>query len=192
MRHAATRPCVALALTANACTNRTNPAEGEGISFERNSEFQGPHLRVFVTLQDGSVVSVNTADDSGRTRPAETPIPCHQARDWTFIKDTGEGIAVAYALASWDGNDPVDYLMAAGGRNSSGRSFPDCPSPNPSSTPSWTARRSTSQTRPPERPQGPPATKTKRHARRAGNGAHAKGESMPEARESRRSRVTGL
>ena len=72
------------------------------------------------------------------------------------------------------------------------QAFPDCPSPNPSSTPSWTARRSTSQTRPPERPQGPPATMTKCHARRAGNGAHAKGESMPEARERRRSRVTGL
>ena len=113
MRHAATLPCIALALTASACTTGPQASDDdEGISFERNSEFQGPHLRVFLTLEDGTEVSVNTVDDAVHTRPASTPIPGHQARDWTFVKDTGDGVAVAYALASWDGNDPADYLMA--------------------------------------------------------------------------------
>ena len=113
MRHAATLPCIVLMLTASACgTGPQATSDDEGIRFERNSEFQGPHLRVFLTLKDGTDVSVNTADDAVQTRPATTPIPGHQARDWTFVKDTGNGAAVAYALTSWDGDDPADYLMA--------------------------------------------------------------------------------
>ena len=128
MRHAATLACIALALTTSACTNRAgqqDSADDEGISFERNSEFQGPHLRVFLTLKDGTEVSVSTTDDAVQTRPAETPIPGHQARDWTFVKDTGNGTAVAYALASWDGNAPADYLMAGWWAQFPGQELPD-------------------------------------------------------------------
>ena len=90
-----------------------SPADEDGrISHERNTEFAGPKLRVFLTLQDGRKVSVNTADDAVDSRSAATPIPDHQARDWTFIKDIEEGTSIAYALVSWDGDDPADYLMA--------------------------------------------------------------------------------
>ena len=101
MRHAATLPCIVLMLTAGACgTGPQATDDDEGIRIVRNSEFQGPHLRVFLTLEDGTEVSVNTADDAVQTRPATTPVPGHQARDWTFVKDTGNGTAVAYALTS--------------------------------------------------------------------------------------------
>ena len=46
------------------------------------------------------------------SRSAVTPIPGHQARDWTFIKGVEQGTSIAYALVSWDGDDPADYLMA--------------------------------------------------------------------------------
>ena len=117
-----------LALTAGACANRGKPARhaGEGsIDFERNSEFSGPRLRVFLTLEDGREVSVNTADDAVATRPGLTPVPGHRARGWTFVKDTADGTSVAYALASWDGDDPADYLMAGWWAEFPGQHFPD-------------------------------------------------------------------
>ncbi len=87
--------------------------EDEGrITHVRNTEFAGPALRVFVTLEDGREVSVNTIDDAVQSRPGRTPIPGHRARDWTFVKDVEEGTSVVYALVSWDQDDPADYLMA--------------------------------------------------------------------------------
>ena len=102
---------LALVLGVSGCAG--SPADDEGgIDFERSSEFAGPKLRVFLTLEDGREVSVNTTDDAVDSRSAVTPIPGHQARDWTFIKDVEEGTSIAYALVSWDGDNPADYLMA--------------------------------------------------------------------------------
>ena len=106
---------ILLVLAAGACSRRDDPpppADEGTIDFERNSEFSGPHLRVFVTLDDGTEVSVNTADDAVATAPGATPIPGHQARTWTFVKDADIGTSAAYTLVSWDGDDPADYLMA--------------------------------------------------------------------------------
>ena len=102
---------VALVLGMSGCAGSPVDDEG-GIDFGRNSEFAGPKLRVFLTLEDGREVSVNTSDDAVDSRSAVTPIPGHQARDWTFIKDVEEGTSIAYALVSWDGDNPADYLMA--------------------------------------------------------------------------------
>ncbi|MCY4393952.1 MAG: hypothetical protein OXC10_02320 [Rhodospirillaceae bacterium] len=102
-------------LMVGACTNRGDPvseADDGPIKFERNSEFSGPRLRVFLNLPDGTPVSVNIEDDAVSTRPGRTVIPGHQARDWTFVKDAGIGTSVVYALVSWDPEDPADYLMA--------------------------------------------------------------------------------
>ena len=103
-----------LVLATSACSLRHLPPEDdEGpISFERNSEFSGPNLRVFLTLEDGRQVSVDTADDAVMTRARETIVPGHQGRDWTFVKDVEEGTSVVYALVSWDPAEPADYLMA--------------------------------------------------------------------------------
>ena len=119
---------IVLALTAGACSRRDDappPADEGTIDFERNSEFAGPRLRVFLTLEDGTEVSVNTADDAVATRPGATPVPGHRARDWTFVKDTDDGTSVAYALVSWDGDDPADYLMAGWWAQFPGQHLPD-------------------------------------------------------------------
>ena len=100
-----------LVLAVSGCARSPDDDEGS-IDFGRNSEFSGPALRVFLTLDDGREVSVDTADDAVDSRSAATPVPGHQARDWTFIKDVEEGTSIAYALVSWDGDDPADYLMA--------------------------------------------------------------------------------
>ncbi len=67
---------------------------------------------MFLTLQDGHEASVKTTDDAIGTRPGETPIPGHEARDWTFLKDAETGTTLAHALVSWDTGNPADYLMA--------------------------------------------------------------------------------
>lgn len=107
---------IVLMLTMGACSNSDDPtAEAEDrIQRVRNSEFTGDRLRVFLTLRDGTELSVNSADDAvvGSPRDVATPIPGHRARDWTFVKETDQGTSVAYALVSWDEDDPADYLMA--------------------------------------------------------------------------------
>ncbi len=103
----------AVLLTAGACTSSQMPEEDEGsIRRTRNTEFSGPHLRVFLTLDDGTDLSVNTTDDAIATMVDETFIPGHEARNWTFVQENEDGIAVVYALVSWDSADPADYLMA--------------------------------------------------------------------------------
>ena len=114
MKQTTTLLGIVLVLSATACSRHDDPPQtvDEGtIDFVRNSEFSGPRLRVFLTLEDGSEVSVNTTDDAVGTRPAVTPIPGHQAQNWTFIKDAEDGTSVAYAVVSWDVADPADYLM---------------------------------------------------------------------------------
>ena len=108
---------IVLMLTAGACSRRDNPppADEVTIDFKRNTEFSGPHLRVFLTLEDGNEVSVNTTDDAVQTRPGVIPVPSHRARDWTFIKDVEDGTSVTYALVSWDADDPAgNPLLVAG------------------------------------------------------------------------------
>ena len=119
---------IVLVLTATACARRNDlpPPVDEGtIDFVRNTEFSGPRLRVFLTLEDGSEVSVNTTDDAVETRPGVTPIPGHQAQNWTFIKDVEDGTSVAYALVSWDADEPADYLMAGWWAQFPGQHYPD-------------------------------------------------------------------
>lgn len=103
---------IVLALTSGACSRIRQAPDEDRIHHARNSEFSGPHLRVFVTLEDGTDVSVNTAEDAIATTARSTLIPGHQARAWTFVKEGDDGTAVAYALVSWDSADPTDYLMA--------------------------------------------------------------------------------
>ncbi len=105
-----------LALALGACSNHSGAPgpvmEDEGIVFETNAEFNGPRLRVFLTLEDGREVSVNTHDDaiSGVAEPS--PIPGHHATSWTLSKEVPEGTSLVYALASWNPDNPQDYLMA--------------------------------------------------------------------------------
>ncbi len=121
--------CIAMTLGAGACSNRDDSPMADDereIHYVRNSAFTGEHLRVFLTLEDGTEVSVDTADgDAIDTQPSETLIPDHVARDWTFLKETGGGTALAYALVSWDEEDPADYLMAGWWAQFHGQRPPD-------------------------------------------------------------------
>ena len=86
--------------------------EGALIKLERNTEFDGESLRLFVRFRDGTEESVNTADDVIGVQAGMTPIPGHQARALTFLKITDDATSVAHALVSWDPDDPANYLVA--------------------------------------------------------------------------------
>ncbi len=119
---------IALALGAGACSSRNDSSMADDereIHYVRNSAFTGEHLRVFLTLEDGTDLSVNSTDGAFETRPAETFIPGHRAQDWTFVKDSGDGTSVAYSLVSWDEDDPSDYLMVGWWAQFHGQRYPD-------------------------------------------------------------------
>ena len=99
------------AIVLGACSD-PRPMSDESIRFERNSTFEEGVLEVFLELQDGRRVSVNTADDAIATGPFNTPLPGHTGRSWTFLKETENGTSVAYSVVTRDDNDPLDYLMA--------------------------------------------------------------------------------
>ena len=116
------------ALALGACASGTDPEMAEddgGIVFERNSEFQGPRLRVFLKLKDGRPVSVDTDEDAVATEAQPSPIPGHRARNWSFVKEEPEGTSLVHAVVSWDGDDPADYLMAGWWAYFDGQSPPE-------------------------------------------------------------------
>ena len=102
---------IAVALTAGACVRRDEAPPGHVIQLERNTEFDGASLRLFVSRDDGTEASVNTADDVIEVLPAATPMPGHRALALTFLKVEKDDTSVAHALLSWDPDDPEDYLM---------------------------------------------------------------------------------
>ena len=78
-----------LALTACVHGGATRCPTDDSLQLERNTEFDGATLRLFVTQDDGTELSVNTTDDVFEALPGRTPMPGHQAQAWTFLKITG-------------------------------------------------------------------------------------------------------
>ena len=78
--------------------------------FSRNTEFDGATLRVFVTADDGTELSVNTPDHVIRAVPGVTPMPGHRATALTFLKIEDGNTSVAHALLSANPDDPMDYI----------------------------------------------------------------------------------
>ena len=105
-----------LALTLGACSHHSGDpgpvVEEGGINFVTNAEFDGSRFRVFLTLQDGREVSVNTDENTISGAPESSPVPGHQAHSWILSKEVPEGTSLVYALLSWDPDNPQDYLMA--------------------------------------------------------------------------------
>ena len=95
------------------CFFDSDPEEvGEGIDFGRNSQFATEYLRVYLTLDNGRQLSVNTLDDVDTVEEFVTPIPGHRGRAWRFEQDEEHGTSLVYAAVSYDDDDPADYLMA--------------------------------------------------------------------------------
>lgn len=105
------RILVILLMTGLLAACSTSAPVDESIQFERNSQFSTRYLRVFLNLQDGRPLSVNTLDDVESSEAFDTPIPGHRGHAWRFLKEEEHGTSHAYAVVSWDDDNPPDYLM---------------------------------------------------------------------------------
>ena len=109
------------------CAFIGNDEEPESpITWTRNSDFfVGKRMEVFIELDDGRRATVNSRDDAIDTNPAQTPIPGHEAQDWTFLKETEHGTSLVYSVTSWDPDNPDDYIMAGWWAEFPGQHLPD-------------------------------------------------------------------
>ena len=99
---------VACVLALTACAGGNPP--DDAFKLARNTEFDGEKLRFFVMSDDGTELSVNTADDVFQILPGVTPMPGHRAQSWTFLKIEEGDTSVAHALLSANPDDPTDYI----------------------------------------------------------------------------------
>ena len=98
-------PVVALA----ACSG----ADRDGESDSRfSTSFDGEVLRLEFEREDGGRERFSTQRDHWYARTWVPFLPNHSGRRWALAKTGVEGTSVAYALVSWDNDDPTDYLAA--------------------------------------------------------------------------------
>ena len=98
--------CVVAALTMTSCTSGSDPDTA------RTTSFDGELLRLELTLEDGSKEKFSSVRDEWFSWSWMPVLPNHVGRRWALIKNQTEGTSFAYALVSWDNDDPTDYLAA--------------------------------------------------------------------------------
>ncbi len=79
------------ALALAACSGGGGGPEESRIEFERNSQFSTEYLRVFLNLEDGTPLTVNTLDDAVDSAPFDSPFPGHRGKEWRFLKEERHG-----------------------------------------------------------------------------------------------------
>ena len=81
-----------------------------GISFERNTSFDGEVLRIELPREDGGTEKFSSGRDEWFSSSWAPFIPNHVGRRWGLIKAASDHTSLAYAVVSWDNDDPTDYL----------------------------------------------------------------------------------
>ncbi|MYK31977.1 MAG: hypothetical protein F4051_09735 [Boseongicola sp. SB0670_bin_30] len=103
----AARPaCLALMLALGACSS------GEERASTRPTSFDGEVLRIAVLRADGRTERFSSLRDEWYSWSWFPFMPNHSGRRWTMGKTDRDGVSLAYALVSWDNDDPTDYLSA--------------------------------------------------------------------------------
>ena len=78
----------------------------------RPTSFDGEVLRLAIPLADGRTERFSSLRDAWYSWPWFPFMPNHSGRRWTMGKTDPDGASLAYALVSWDNDDPTDYLSA--------------------------------------------------------------------------------
>ena len=97
--------CLFLALALAACSGGVDTAS-------RPTNFDGEVLRVSFERDNGGKETFSTLRDEWYSWPWFPIVPDQSGRRWTMLKTDREGVSVAYALVSWDNDDPTDYMSA--------------------------------------------------------------------------------
>lgn len=108
---------VALSLAAAACGGNNDLSGAQPTALgsnqaDRVSSFDGDILRLEFSRPDGSRESFNSVRDDWFTWSWRPFLPNHSGRRWTLLKTSAETSSIAYALVSWNNDDPTDYLAA--------------------------------------------------------------------------------
>lgn len=102
------------------------PAEDERqIDYEPITTFKGGVLTIDATQRDGQRVLLNTLLDADSTTVYPPEIPGHVGRAWTLLQAGQKDTVMAYAVASWDPEDPADYLSAGWWIHFAKQRYPD-------------------------------------------------------------------
>jgi len=78
----------------------------------RVTDFDGEVLRVAIPRGDGTADNFSSVRDEWYSWSWFPFMPNHSGRRWTMGKSDRDGVSLAYALVSWDNDDPTDYLSA--------------------------------------------------------------------------------
>ncbi len=107
METAARLACLVLALALGACSSG-----GDEQAFPRPTSFDGEVLRVAIPRADGRTEHFSSLRDEWYSWSWFPFMPNHSDRRWTMGRTGRDGVSLAYALVSWDNDDPTDYLSA--------------------------------------------------------------------------------
>ena len=107
MTIAARLASIVLAFALAACA-----AGGPDETAGRNTSFDGEVLRIELPRKDGGREKFSTLRDRWFSWSWAPFLPNNSGRRWTLLKTDTDGTSVAYAVVSWDNDDPTDYLAA--------------------------------------------------------------------------------
>ena len=102
---------IVVALILTACAGGGS-GSGDPAGAARTTRFDGETLRIAVLREDGGTERFSSARDEWFTWSWRPFLPNHAGRRWALRKARTEGTSVAYALVSWDNDEPTDYLAA--------------------------------------------------------------------------------
>ena len=100
--------CIALALTLAACSSGSM----EKVESGHSTSFDGEVLRIEFEREDGGKERFSALRDRWYAWSWVPFLPNHSGRRWVMGKTSREGTSIAYALVSWDDDEPTDYLAA--------------------------------------------------------------------------------
>lgn len=100
---------------------------GPRIDHSRATTFEDNVLIIDYTEQDGTRTLLNTRRDAESMVNFTTEMPGHVGRGWTLLQrgGGGEDPIMAYAVVSWNPDDPSDYLAAGWWIRFANQRFPD-------------------------------------------------------------------
>ena len=108
MNNTASFFCIALALALAACSSGSM----EKVESGHSTSFDGEVLRIEFEREDGGKERFSALRDRWYAWSWVPFLPNHSGRRWVMGKTSREGTSIAYALVSWDNDEPTDYLAA--------------------------------------------------------------------------------
>ena len=108
MNNTASFFCIALALALAACSSGSM----EKVETGHSTSFDGEVLRIEFEREDGGKERFSALRDRWYAWSWVPFLPNHSGRRWVMGKTSREGTSIAYALVSWDNDEPTDYLAA--------------------------------------------------------------------------------